>query len=425
MPDLGTAKGFAAATGGLSAASNALNLLTGLNNETWDIQESSYGHGTSVVKFHIFESSFAHSLGFAADYNGAVDSVQDNIAKRIVPFRFPYVDGQTTDDLGREGESFDFNILLFGNEYYKAYKALIEEFNKKEPGDLIHPVRGPIRVKFENATVTHKSSERKAVTLRVRFVEHNFEIKFKDPRSSFSLKSLLGIAVGLIAVIANIVNTVNSALTVLSIFRSAIKTATKNYQDAYTQTLIALNVTFNNGSSSDLPGLLPANSPTGSTAQNPNNSFPTGGTPNDKFAGLNLSQIQAQQSAVLSSLHAIDLVKSMREQANTLIAQMSSAPGVDPVTGNSVAGLGSIIFYNEILQIKQSQIALQKVLESGLKSSNIGTKNFTVPRLMSIREICFANNIDVDRSSELEQLNPSILSYNFIEKGSIVQVPIS
>jgi hypothetical protein len=69
--DLSTYNGFAQAT--LSGASNALNLLTGLNTDKWNIQEGSYSHPdlpghNPPVLFHIFKTN--------ADYSGAVDNIQ-------------------------------------------------------------------------------------------------------------------------------------------------------------------------------------------------------------------------------------------------------------------------------------------------------------------------------------------------------------
>lgn len=391
--DLNNPLDFAKAT--LSSVSGALNQLTGLNNEKWDIQESAYGHGNNLVIFHVFKS--------AADYNAAVDQVQDTFSRRIIAFEFPYEDGQTTDDLGRHGQNFDFNIILHGPNYYAAYLALIEQFKDPRPGTLIHPVTGRKTAKFKDAVITHQSSARQAVALKVRFVEHNFEVSFQSAKST--TKSALATAVGFIAAIANVLNKIESNLNVATNVRRTILTELGIYQQNYTATLVSMNTTFNNGTSSDIPGLLPVN--------NSATAFPTAFDPNDPFAGLLPQQLVNKQSIALAALQAIDLVIALRNQLTALILLMEAAE----------RGQGSLIYYDEILSLKQSSLAIQSTLELGLQSSNATVKKYRVPVLMSLREVCFANNIAVDRAYELEQLNPDILSANYIPADTILQVP--
>lgn len=393
--NLGNPADFAKAT--LSGVSGLLNLLTGLDSKNWNIEEAAYGHppGTLVL-FHIFKSS--------EDYSGAVAQVQDTLSRRVVPFEYPYVDGQTTDDLGRHGETFDFDILLHGPHYYDAYVSLLKEFNDPKPGTLVHPIRGRFTVKFKEAIITHQSAARQAVALKVKFVEHNFEMSFKT--SAPSTKSALSKAVGYIAVVAGIINKIDANLSVLSSLRNEIKAFIKNFQNSYQDTLVSMNTTFNHGSSSDIPGLLPTNTSS-------SDAFPSATSPSDPFAGITPKQIQAQQSPALASLQAVDKVVALRTQLNVLITKMSSVNG----------GQGALIFYDQIAALKQSSLAMQRVLELGLQSSNATINVYSVPRLMSLREVCFANGLSVDRAFELEQLNPSIQSANYISTGTRLQVP--
>jgi hypothetical protein len=191
-----------------------------------------------------------------------------------------------------------------------------------------------------------------------------------------------------------VITAVQSNLAVLSTVRNIIGGKLGTYQADYTATLVAMNTTFNNGSSSDIPGLLPNNS-------SANSSFSVASAQNDIFSNISPTQIQAQQSPALASLHAI----SAMESANS--------------------GEGSLIYYDEITTLKQSAAAMQGVLQLGIQSSNSTIKNYKVPRLMSVREVCFLNGISVDRSYEIETLNPTLLSMNYIEEGTVVQVPSS
>jgi len=395
--DLGNAQDFATAT--LSGASSILNQFAGLSNETWDIQESAYGHPpNNLVLFHVFKTP--------ENYDAAVDEVQDNISRRVAVFGFPYVDGQTTEDLGKNGSTYDFNILIHGPNYYAAYLALLDEFDNPVPGTLVHPVYGQLTVKFEKATVTHRSDKRKAIALRATFIDHTFEVSFDE--SNPTTKSALANAVGFISKIAGVLTDIQSNENVLSQIKSILTNKTQSYQTAYLQALVSLNTTFNLGSSSDIPGLV---------ATNPGNAsaFPSAESPTDPLSNIDPSQVQALASPVLSANQAIDMVSALRTQTLTLVEAIEGA--------NS--GQGALIFYADVLTIKQSAIAMQQVLELGLQTSNNTIVNYTTPRLMSVREVCFAVGLSPDDSQGIITLNPLILSANYIPANTLLQVPSS
>lgn len=411
MVDLGTAAGFQAATmssasSAVSGVSSALNLLTGLNLSNWNIQEAAFGHPPSnLVVFNVFKAK--------VDYSAGVDQVQDNIARRLAVFEFPYVDGQTTDDLGRKGESYDFNIIIYGPNYYAAYLSLIKEFNNPLPGTLVHPVRGRMIVKFKNAQVIHKSAERQAVTLRATFIEHNFEASFVAP--SATTKSALSKAVSFIGAISSVITSIQSNTAAIGVLGqvansviSGITGSVTSFNSVFTNALVAINTSFNAGSSADLPALLPVTPGTGTA-------FTVAESPNDPTSALTPAQIQAIQSPVLTPSQANDMVAAVWTQANNLIEMMESAN----------RGQGALIFYSQILVIRQSVVALAQSLASALQSSNANILTYMTPRLMSVREVCFANNVPVDNFQQVLLLNPSILSANYIPQGITLQVPNS
>jgi prophage DNA circulation protein len=396
----------------LSQASSALNLLTGLNSNNWNIQESSYGiTKQSAVIFNIFktpslQASVSALATGAQNFNAGVDEVQDNWSRRVIPFEYPYIDGQTNDDLGRNGESFVFNILIYGQNYYPQYVALMKQFNSPLPGTLIHPVRGPMKVKPKEAVVTHKSDARQAVALKVTFVEHNFEASFTAPVQT--TKSVLATAVGFISAIAGVVNSVQSITTVATSIAKSVISAVTGYQNSYTTTLVAMNTSFNSGSTVDLPSLLP-NNPASTT-------FPSAESPNSPFAGVNQSQTNSAAAAQTPS-QMIASVAAVRNQLTSLIEMMEGVSG----------GQGALIYYNQILTLKQSAQAMQQALVVALQSSTSQIVNYTVPKgkVMTVREICFANGISPDESEQVVQLNPTLLSVNYICGGTVVQVPTS
>lgn len=431
--NLNNAGDFAKLT--LSSASGILNALTGASADSWDIEEGAYGHPAEgsgpaaraqknlLSAISGFAESVAQSVGLAAlpgapegfvlfhvfksaaDYAGAVDEVRDTGGRRKVPFEYPYMDGQSTEDLGRKGESFSINILIFGTNYKKAYKKLLEEFNNPVPGTLIHPVRGRIRCVASDWEITHKADSRQAVAIRVTFLEHNFEFSFTE--ASETTKSALSSAIDFLSKITNVVNKVEANIAVVQSFKNQFAAIGLEYQALYQDNLVRLNKTFNTGQSDDLPGIVPT-----STGDLPD-TFTTGFSPTDAFAGLDETALDATTIAALAAQQAIDEIRKLREMLNEVIAFLTSANG----------GQGSVIFYDEILELKRSGIAIQESLEVGIRSSNATIISYKVPRVMSLREVCFDNGIPVDRVYELEVLNPGLLSTNFIEKGSVLKVP--
>jgi prophage DNA circulation protein len=192
--DLAKNADFALATGsGISTVAN----LFGRDPSEWDIEEASY----NAVVFHVFKSK--------VDWGGAVPSIRDRGGRRIVRFAFPYRDGGTTDDLGRTAETFDVEAVLYGDNYTSGLRALFAELQKPQPGLLVHPVRGVVECKMLDYELTHSHDQRKAVTLRITFVEHNFTLaEYGKPITTKNFKSLLSDVLRVFTAIQNAVNKV-------------------------------------------------------------------------------------------------------------------------------------------------------------------------------------------------------------------------
>lgn len=397
--NLNNAADFAKLT--LSTASNALLQLAGLSTEEWDIQESAYGHPQNdadpLVLFHVFKSS--------VPFNAAVSQVTDNAGRRKVPFVFPYTDGQTTDDLGRKAEAFEFDVLFHGPNYLDAYLNFLNELQDPRPGSLVHPVRGRVRVVAHEWTTTHQSQSRQAAIMKVSFWEHNFDVTFaRDTEQNKSnIKSALSNALSFVGKIAAVVTQVEGAIAIAQSARAFIAAAITAYNDLFQSNLQGLNQAFNEDSPDALPGLLPANDGV--------DSFPIVST-GDPFTQVNQTLLNPSTTATLQAQQAIDQIKFLRQQLSASIALFQSVPD------------GELVFYDAILDLKKSGIAIQEALEVGLQSSRSRIINYKVPRVMSLREVAFLNGLLPDRAVELELLNPSLLSTNHIEKDTAIKVPL-
>lgn len=395
-----------AAPGAVGGLSTLLTSLTGAIGSSWDIDEGSYGHDGDQVLFHVFKTS-------TDDFQAAVDQVQDTGGRRKVPIVFPYVDGQSTDDLGRKGEFFDFNILIHGPNYKQQYADLLQEFDDPRPGTLVHPVRGPITAVAEDWVVTHASDKKQAVALRVRFTEHSFSVDYSQIQVSKSVPSALTSALSFIGKISSAITFVESLQFISSNTRNLVRSILSGYQTSYLNAMKGLNRTFNTGGSTTIPGLNPV--VPGQSAE----IFNVTTTTTDVFNGtdsLIASQTsQSQQlTQALATQQAVDVVKQLRTDLETGLEQIEATE----------AGQGSLIFYDQILMLKQSATAMQDVLELGVQTSNNTIVSYETPRDMSVREVCFANGLGPDSSEDVETLNPDLLSLNLIPKGTTVQVPV-
>lgn len=381
--------------------------------ENWQLLEGSYkavGSANPPVLFHIFKSKSA--------YQGALSTIQDSGGRRKVKYMFPYMDGQTTDDLGRRPEGFSLDILLFGSDYLRGLTLLLNEFNKPVPGDLVHPVRGTIRCVVEDVQLTHKNDQRKAVSISVKFIEHNFTLgAFGDLKNPKSLNAALSKALDAFQAITDALNAVQAKIDIATGTRNLISTLLNKYSNRFLGNLTDINTTFNKSGSSSLPGLMRTNNGglVNSSNQLTSTTFPVAGSPSDPFLNVPTAQTQTTiESSALAVPRITKEVNATRADANTIITEMKA----------TLNGQGSLEFHDEILGLKQSTILLQDALEQGVKSSNAQVKTFTTTKVMTLREIAYANGIDVSRVIEIDLLNTELPSTNFVDKGTSVKVPL-
>jgi prophage DNA circulation protein len=413
--DLNNEADFLRATG--SPAATALLTIAGLDPALWDIEESYYKADDSTgsgVKFHIFKSK--------ANYGGSLSQIVDKGGNRKVKYTYPYLDGQTTDDIGKKAQTFELDVMLFGNGYKDATKSLIDEVNKPSPGKLLHPVRGLMSVVLEDYEITHTYESRNAARLRLVFTEHNFNVgSINDPQLSGFLKAFRGIKDAINACLAafgaidNAIATIQGAVALSQQLKNLLTAQTSTYKDDYAKVLVKINKSFNKDGDSDIPTVVPVNeggarNADGTAARNTSVPFLSPNDPQVAIAG----STSVATAAAIESKQAQDEVNALRVQASVIIATMSGALG----------GQGEIDFADTILQIKKTALLMQDALKAGIQSSNATIIEYTVPRLMSLREVAFSNGLDVDIFEQIDILNPFLLSVNYIEQGTVLKIPV-
>ena len=277
-------------------------------------------------------------------------------------------------------------------------------------------------VVLEEFEITHTYESRNACRMRLIFTEHNFNIgSINSPELSGFLKAFRGIkdainaCLSAFAAIDNAIATIQSAIGLTQQLKNLLTAKTSTYKDDYGKVLVKINKSFNKDGDSDLPAVVPVNeggarNADGTPARNTSVPFLSPNDPQVAIAGTT----SAATVAVIESKQAQDEVNDLRAQANDIIATMSATMG----------GQGEVDFADTILQIKKTALLMQDALKAGIQSSNATIVEYTVARLMSLREVAFVNGLSVDIFEQIDLLNPSILSVNYIEQGSVLKIPV-
>jgi prophage DNA circulation protein len=412
---------FAALTNSVTA-DQILQALR-LHAAKWKITESSYtggGRRGRSVMIHILES--------VADYQAGIPELRDIEGRRKVKIELPYVDGQTTDDLGRKGATFELEIVMYGPLYQNGLIDFMTEINRPEPGTLLHPVRGAVRCGLDEIVSVHSHDYRHCVRMQVRFVEHNFQVsKFGTRFRNKGIANALAGAVVAVQAVGTAIQAVRGAVGIVSALRSAIVNKIAAFQSLAAEFVIQAHSTFSGDASSVVPSVLPVNQ--GGLAQS--KAAPTAGlttkeggyiqvgtkhptivAPNDPLSNLPATLLSdAARKAVAA--------KQLRLQADTIRAQAAEI-----ISDINAAANGAMELHEQTLVIKRAAIAAQDVLEAGLSSSRARVILYTVPRTMSVREAAFLNGLTPNQCADVELMNPELDSVNFIPAGTVLQIPV-
>ncbi len=377
--DLSTATGFAQATN--SFGSSIVSLFTGSGPSAWVLDEgafqSSLNPANNVI-FHVFRTQ--------AGYNGALEQISDKGGRRKAKFEFPFLDGMLTSDMGRRAETFDLNILLYGGSYFQAFTQLMNILNEPTPGTLTHPVRGKIICVMEDYEILHEEKSRNAIAVKLVLQESVLNQKVFKSRQNNSAPSKLSGLTSTFTNISNAIARVQGAIGFAQTLKNTIIQGYQALQVAYGALAAQMNATFNPGG--NIPGLLPTQvgGLQDSTGAIVTNSTTTALSPADPFANLPAN---------------IELVAD----ANN--------------------GQGSLSFFDDIINLRKAANDLQTAFQAGQQSSQVKLVQYTTPRLMSIREIAFANGLSPDDGVQVAYLNPELESLNYIAKGTQITVAVA
>jgi prophage DNA circulation protein len=444
--------------------SNTTELLAAFARDKahWSIAEGTYKGGRKTARqihFLVFKSK--------QDYQASVSAITDSGGRRTAKILFPYVDGQTTDDMGRRGEDFDLEIMFHGPTYKVGLNRLMIEFNDPIPGTLEHPVRGTIRAKAQDWQIVHSHDAKNAAMVRVKFTEHNFDTAaFADIMVIKTVKSALQ---KVIAALQKIGATIAAVRQIVGVLQGAVVALRQKMQEFYTayQTLAVDAASAFGLASTDIAAILPINqggnvapaaggrtaggvnsgadpatfggdASTAGTAGTAGLATTTGGfirvsnrfvtivQAADPFANLPLDLLGDVARQAIEQTQLKRRIETLRlqvdEMANDIDTLINQLPGVALASVGRASSAAQTLVAAKVTLL-QSCDAMSATLLAGQANGRPQIINYTVPHTMSIREAAFRNGLKPQDGADIALLNPSLESANFIEKGSTVLVP--
>jgi prophage DNA circulation protein len=100
-----------------------------------------------------------------------VTATNDDIERAVVSHEYPYVDGASTEDMGRSGRRISMTAVFFGDDYEIQLQQLMAALDEAGPGELIHPVFGSIQAQFVRTSIPHQAEQPDQTRLTLEFLE--------------------------------------------------------------------------------------------------------------------------------------------------------------------------------------------------------------------------------------------------------------
>lgn len=95
---------------------------------------------------------------------------RDHRDKAVVEHEFPYRDGGEVDDMGLKGRRVSMTAVLWGAAYEAALQKLIKALEERGPGDLVHPVFGPVKAQLVSFDIPHEGERPNYAEVALEFV---------------------------------------------------------------------------------------------------------------------------------------------------------------------------------------------------------------------------------------------------------------
>ena len=101
-----------------------------------------------------------------------VINTRDSVERALAQHDYPYLDGADIEDMGAQPRSLQLTAMLWGDDYEARLQTLIQALDKRDAGDLIHPIFGSMpNMQVKVYQVNHEADNVDSCTLDIQFVQ--------------------------------------------------------------------------------------------------------------------------------------------------------------------------------------------------------------------------------------------------------------
>jgi len=101
-----------------------------------------------------------------------VINTRDSVERALAQHEYPYLDGADIQDMGAQPRSLQLTAMLWGDDYESRLQTLLQALDKRDAGDLIHPIFGSMpNMQVKLYQVNHEADNVDACTIDIQFVQ--------------------------------------------------------------------------------------------------------------------------------------------------------------------------------------------------------------------------------------------------------------
>lgn len=382
----------------------------------------------SIFNSPVDESLYPLNSSLPIDTNLFLKNINDKVSRKIIVHQNINSDYNTIEDMGFGPETFTVAGIVSGNDYYQAYDLMYNYFLARR-GDstfdnipanyqyvLTHPVRGRIANTYlDDFEAIHSYTKFKAIVFKATFITGTISSSI----NTFNANFVNTLSQNLSSVI-NAVNAITSAVTESKLILNNLTGLFATQPQVKTLSLTIL------------PGITAQTVPLakGVSTLLYNNLSPTGFTNyyfKNQVIDYSASPALIPYATGISVNSINNLMSLYQEQIESNITAINNL-NYNATTPNQPFNY-SVVFNDLIVSLRNSYTSILTLGESYAQTNKNAYFTYVVPYTMSIRLLCFLNNIDFNDSSILSSiysLNSTIIqNVNFIQKNSAIIIPVS
>lgn len=424
-------------TTGLASLSS--NIASALGLQGWQLTTGKYNGCTfvSFVDIPILENSMLYQAGtdLVASYNqnfGTPDAKDPNrigqlYSTDLALLQFtdtliqgkvikdtPYTDSVNIEDVGYKGYEFKMSLLFLGDDYltalYNFEKAIITKpANSADYLSLVHPTRGKI------AGYTYVTEGPQIITSLAYWQGCIVNVTFRSVDTQGVIANAPVISTA--RQVARALNAALAAVNAIGTTVAQIQGARTNLQRGFFSGQLGLIPQQDNGilTYTQYTNLVTASAELQKNLFNCTLYVYRYGNSSVKISQLSASEINYQY--IPKSLNQIkkytlpqgDIIMNYYYEQTNIVLALIASYGIESIANDL------------IIQIKKSITNLSAVCQS--IGNKITTNYFVTPTDMSIRRVLSLNNLQLNRIGLVLELNPHIISANYVPQNTVVNLP--